>query len=1268
MHKHSWVVPLVAVCCAASTAVAALTPDQQKCQKRVGTQGGIFVKQVMAALESCHNKVGTGKFPPSTDCTAETATVAKIAKFETALKNAINTACPDAVVASLTFGGVCNGSTSALALGNCLVSSHEDEAKALVDTAYATAGVLTAAQRTCQTKAAAVSLAYAFQQHTLLRKCKDNVSKGTLSARTDCGALNAAALAKVHAKLAKTVAAKCPNAVAATLAFGGQCAGASKGTGLATCMLRSHADGDELMILVEYGNSVAGGTALAKLITDSADCVGGVLSRCRPGDYLLKNEKIRVIVQSIQRNLFGIGQFGGQIIDADLVRAAGDPDRDQFEEWSTSINIENTAHYTSIAVLNDGSDGEPAVIRVTGVDDLLDFLNPSATVAGLGFALPAAADDTDLPVEIQTDYILKPGRNYVRVETTVHNTGGSQLKIFFGEFLGGSGKIAEFQPAYGFGEPLSTLTCPAGAANPCNAIAYEGFQEGAGVSYGYINDDPNSSTFTTSGVSVPLIGSEILLTLTGVQGPPHTLAPNGDPGDSKTFTRHFIVGNGTVSSILDTRNEIQLMTTGTLEGTVTAGGSPALGAQVAVLGGIFDGPTISHLDKNVVSHTRTDVNGHYSLTLPPGSYMVMANLDGYPYEGGGTNPVQHGIVIAANAFTTQDMALPATGLLQVTVDDESSNPLAAKVSVVGVDPSPDPMNTQDVLGLITNTTGIFNDRGQDGLTYGLAQVSFAGLDGSIGPVPLEPGSYRVVVSHGPEYSAYNQDITVSAGSTSTVNAQVTRVVDSTGFISGDFHVHAIDSPDCKISRAERVVSMLAEGVDFFTPSDHDFRADFPPTIAALGATGLIKTATSAEITTFDYGHFNAWPVPIDPSKVNGGSVDHGGAAPDGLDFPSYGNYSLTPAQIIHAARDDGATTVQINHIHSFFGLDAGSGHAIDTGLTPPQSFVPGAAHRLDPLVTNYFPTEPDRPDALELWIGDDRGQVYTNFLGRNIGDWFNLINQGILKTGVADSDTHKRIITQAGMPRSMVASVTDAPASIVPADVSANVDDGRVFGTNAPIVRVTTHAVSTGETGGLGIGQLKTISTTDGAVDIQVDIQSPIWAEFDRVEYYINTTTTKHTVMKLTTAGTVPVVNYTITPDYVQTKDSDFTVSTVVDNMSIPGASHLAASTTLHLDDLDNDIWVVVLVRGTDGVSKPLFPIVPNSMLAKACSNDPCRACKTNADCASPGTCTVSNQTVGELTDGNLNQCGMTALAFTNPLFVDVDGGGWTWPGVQVSP
>src|SRR5262249_31149639 len=145
-------------------------------------------------------------------------------------------------------------------------------------------------------------------------------------------------------------------------------------------------------------------------------------------------------------------------------------------------------------------------------------------------------------------------------------------------------------------------------------------------------------------------------------------------------------------------------------------------------------------------------------------------------------------------------------------------------------------------------------------------------------------------------------------------------------------------------------------------------------------------------------------------KVNGGSVDWAGAAPDGQDFPSFGNYGLTPGEVFsaaHADAVDGQSTVQINHMYSHFGLQSGNGLAIDTALTPPQSgpsAILGPAKRLDPSVSNYFDSG---FDALEIWIGEDRSQVFNNMYdvqdpahpvtkvrGGTLGDWFNMINQG----------------------------------------------------------------------------------------------------------------------------------------------------------------------------------------------------------------------------------------------------------------------------------
>jgi hypothetical protein len=1321
MLNRAIVAASAVVLLSAGAASAALTTDQAKCQNAAAKGGVAYFKKRFTALEKCREAISAGTLPTTTDCTLEPKTQKKLTSAADGLQKKLTKSCSDAVTASLSFGGLCFGVATTADLVTCQTAEHDQAVDALLVTIYKAPGghvctappsgstpsnaglpctvataasdcgptascvldqttartchggtndgnactdtagcpngacVLGADQQLCDKQLAKALVKLASARQGYIQQCKKQVAKGKLPLSTDCVTSSQTKIDKKVSQAVTAIQTACPSSATATMRFGGACDRQTDPDAVAACSICTVAHQSDDLIGVQHGSSAHGGTAVAAPISNVAQCVGGPLSRCRTGDFLLANDKIRVVIQQPERNMFGIGQFGGQIIDGDVVRTSG-PDRDSFEEWAVSLNIENTAHYTSVTVLNDGSNGGPAIIRATGVDDLLDFINPSSVVASFGIDFPANQDDRDLPVDITTDYILEPGTNYVRVETTVHNQGATTLPIFFGEYLNGSGELEMFQSGYGFGEPLVGTRCPLNRPNLCNFTAYMGVGNATGVSYGYIHQEPGSSTFTTSGVHVPQLRVELLYALIGQAWEPFAMLPSGGPGDTVTFTRYFAIGSGNVSDITDARNEIQCLPTGTLSGTVTAGGNPVAGADIAILDPVAaNGPAVqsgsltagSTIQRNVVTHTRTDSAGHYALTLPPGNYNVEANLEAYPYEGSLAAPAAHAVTIAAFGSQTQDIALPNTGAVHVTVVDENDDPVPAKVTLVGFDPSADPFNNQTIaFGLVKNTTAVFGDRTRDGLPYGIAKVIFIDPSGDSGVVPVEPGNYQAVISRGPEYSVVKSMITVNTGATLPINAKVERVVDTSGFVASDFHVHSIDSPDSRVTHTARVLTMLDEGMDFFTPTDHDFRFDYQPTIDALGATSLIGTAPSEEITSFDYGHFNAWPLTIDPNQVNHGAVDFGGAAPAGFDFPSFGNYNETPATIISIAHGDApgaSNTVQINHIHSFFGLTGGSGLAVDTGVSPPQSMVPAQARRLNPAITNFFS---DTFDALEVWIGDDRPQVNTNFLGRNIGDWFNLINQGIVRSGVADSDSHTTIGSVAGFPRTMVASPTDDNAQLsgIADMLSTSVNTGHAYGTNGPNVRVSLTAASTGDTASLEYGEPTMVSTTDGNATVTVQIQSPTWVEFDRIEYYVNTTTTR-VIGPATKPGYGPAINprsYTVTPDFVQTAGTDFTINTV----PVPGttSNRFEATATLPLSGLTEDTWVVVVVKGTDGVSRPLFPVLPNSLK------------------------TSTNTTLAQLTDGNLGEDGITALAFTNPLFIDVDGGGWTAPGLKINP
>jgi hypothetical protein len=423
--------------------------------------------------------------------------------------------------------------------------------------------------------------------------------------------------------------------------------------------------------------------------------------------------------------------------------------------------------------------------------------------------------------------------------------------------------------------------------------------------------------------------------------------------------------------------------------------------------------------------------------------------------------------------------------------------------------------------------------------------------------------------------------------------------------------------------------MLAEGVDFFTPSDHGFRMDFTQDLADLGVSDLISTAVNNEITTADYGHFGGFPMTIDPNQVSGGSVDWGREAPPGQDFPSLGAYSLSPGEIFaEVASDPGEDTVHIHHVHSFF--DAGL--KLDTGVVPPQSTGDPTALRLDPNVPNFWD---EGFTALEIWIETGfRSQVFENFLGQNTGNWFNLLNQGIVRTGISDSDTHQVFVVQSGFPRNMIASPTDDPGALaaIAETLAENVNDGRVVGTNGPFLRVSLEG-DPNQVGGLGEGMDTLVQAIGGSATVSVEVQSPTWADFDTVEYYVNS----ETIADPNDRDGLPPL-YRICPDFVQVAGVDFTVNTV----PAGGGERLEATTSLSLSGLTEDTWVVVMVKGTEDVSCPLFPVIPNEL-------DP----NSNATLADLKTCAAGDK-------------GIPALAFSNPLFIDVTNlGFYDSPGLQ---
>jgi hypothetical protein len=585
-------------------------------------------------------------------------------------------------------------------------------------------------------------------------------------------------------------------------------------------------------------------------------------------------------------------------------------------------------------------------------------------------------------------------------------------------------------------------------------------------------------------------------------------------------------------------------------------------------------------------------------------------------------PVVHPVTISVGEMESVDIDLPPTGRLRVLVGDENDDSLPARISVVGFDPSPEPVLT--VVGAQgPQATGVFNDIGSDPEPFGVTRVEYAGADGVV-DIGIEPGSYQVFVSRGTEYSVFEAPVTVTAGQTAMVAARIARVVDSSGFVSSDFHVHGINSADSRVGHVSRASQFAGEGIDNIIMTDHHSHTDLNPTIDDLGLTAFVHATVGEEITTWDYGHFNAYPLRIDPDRPSGGSTDWAVAAPPGRDFKEYGAYSLPPADIAALATEGENSTentvIQINHINSHF-----DPLRIDTSLVPPQSFISPTdllRFRLDPESGNVF----HHFLALELWNGAGRG-AQQNFLRDRIGIWFNHLNQGLITTAIADTDTHEfRNLNSAGA-RSWTASSTDDPPTIDGDEVAQSVAAGRAVGGQGIYVQTRLLAGDgSGNVADLTREGSTIVTSTNRSVTLEVTVQAPLWAEFDRIEIYANATTTV-----TTERDGVPTL-FSAEPTMVLDAGQDFDISTDTVFPGVPGAARREAMVSLTFDDLAGDTGFVAVVRATDGVSRPMFPVMARDLSRE------------------------SNTTLADLIDGNLGEGGVLALGFTNALYADVDG------------
>jgi hypothetical protein len=319
---------------------------------------------------------------------------------------------------------------------------------------------------------------------------------------------------------------------------------------------------------------------------------------------------------------------------------------------------------------------------------------------------------------------------------------------------------------------------------------------------------------------------------------------------------------------------------------------------------------------------------------------------------------------------------------------------------------------------------------------------------------LPAGRYTIFAGRGPEYGIARQTIEVEQGQTTAVKMQISREVDTSGYVSCDTHVHTLThSRHGDASIEERMLTLAGEHLEFPIATDHNVHIDYEPLARKLGVRKYFTPVIGNEVTT-KIGHFNIFPV---------GDVN---SLPD---------YKLTEWSAIADSieKKTGAEVIILNH--------ARDNHS---------NFRPFGPKNHLGLVGRNLDGWKLRANAMELI---NSGAEQSDFM-QLYRDWFGLLNHGYDITPVGCSDSHDVARHFVGQARTFIKTDDSDPANI---DIAKTVENFRAGKVSVSLGLFTTIEVN----GKYGPGEL--VPKSD-KVTVKVKVQGPSWVQATRVSLYAN--------------------------------------------------------------------------------------------------------------------------------------------------------------------
>lgn len=530
-----------------------------------------------------------------------------------------------------------------------------------------------------------------------------------------------------------------------------------------------------------------------------------------------------------------------------------------------------------------------------------------------------------------------------------------------------------------------------------------------------------------------------------------TLAPQGE----YAYTRHlFPAGNRVAAWVraqqLAAGEKAATSTSPTTISVTDPQGQPVAGAWLRLsLPEDLAGKAPANWPAKV-GVARTDDKGQCELPLIPGDYKLSVQAVGHGRAVDSTLSVAAPAADAA-ASATHVIKLPAAGRVVAEIVDGDGKPIPAKCEFFGV-------------GLTLTP-----DLGHESETFGVKRLRYT-PNGKFDQ-KLDPGTYEVVVSHGPEYNAYFGRITVTAGQATPLKPVLPRVVDTRGWISADFHSHASPSGDNTADQRGRVLNLVAEHIEFAPCTEHNRVDSYLRHYAPLGIAVRMATCSGIELTglPLPLNHQNAFPIVLKPGEQNNGG-------PETEDEPV--------EQIGKLALWDNRSEKLIQQNHPDLGwmfFDKDADGQPDGGFKNVAQFQNVIeVHQTDTLL---------RMQPTLIKNGAVRNHVAFN--------WLQMLNQGFRVPIVHNTDAHYNFHGSGGI-RNYVRSSSDDPAKINTLEIVRESKAGHIVLTNGPFLEVSAQ-------GGLNTALPgDEIAVPGGSVLVSIRVQCPNWLDIDRVQILVN--------------------------------------------------------------------------------------------------------------------------------------------------------------------